>query len=1141
MNKLFTKIASIALGLSMAIGVGVAIGGREAKSVGAADNTVSWTASSGALGSTISKLNGTATGTITLSGGGQSFTMDYTRKLEALASGKSDYVAWQDSTWIQLGSGNASESIVFETSSIPGTIKSISIQAATNGSHTYTMQVGDTKYATSLSLGTYSGTITSTNPKPSDTTKTGTGTSSGKVTISINPGTRKAMIINSVSVTYNNDTPVVSTYTVTYNPNSATSGSVPTDGTAYSSGATVTVLGNTGSLARVAGGFTFDFSGWNTKADGTGTNYTAGDTFSISDNITLYAKWTYTPDAGAITYDLGSNSSFSSWTATYGSHTLSYTTTDVGSVSVVFTSANKPSSGSAVEGMPVTKGSDVEFKLTSTTHYISAITLNAKQWSDKAQTMTLHYSTNGGSSYTSTGTTSDFFAIRGSSFGNTTNAVKITFSTSNQIGIENFVVTYAMKKTLSSIAVKTPPDKTKYIYNEDFDPTGLVITLTYSTTETEDVSYSGHESSFSFSPAKITATGNVTITYATKTCTQAVTLLTVKSVTGVHSAPSYIYVGDSISTSDVVLDVLYSDDVTTGTVNPDHINVDNSAVVASTVATAWYTAAETDNTKKATFNIEVKKVPVYDYIVDEIVLSDTGITGNTYTAWSGVSKPSGAVYAGTTNENDSGGIGMRASSASGIYVTTSPGVVTKVEVVWTTTLSRTLYVFGQDTAYSQVYQKADMTGTEIGSITYSSTSTTTSSEYKYIALCVTGGAAGFSKIKITWKVEGAEYPLTDNPVLSTGSTANAYVGKNLALEVTTVPAYSDEKLIATSSNESYATVTGSGKNFTIHGVAVGEATITIKGAKGTYQSSVVVTVSVAQKTYEDKVILPGTINVTGKSYSDNNSAPHDYDGVSFKTYQVQLNGGAFSFQAGAGYIQNEEVLYTYNNGANNASIKSITLFMNSENEGTVTMYEGTAKDPSTSLAASTTTGNVKTYIFSSNMTYFRIAETGGSKLLKIDRFVIELNDSCSDVLAEARSASQIIINGLKDSCGDNKSGVVTQSQWDSINASLAAMNDNAGLSASAKQLLREADRITLDNVSQGSLLIENAMAHYDACVTKFGYTPYSGITNATPSGARIMFGSVITQNNSITIITVITLISVSAVGGYFLLRKRKED
>ena len=51
-------------------------------------------------------------------------------------------------------------------------------------------------------------------------------------------------------------------------------------------GATVTVLAN-GFTAPA--GKTFD--GWNTKADGTGTDYAAEDTFQITGDVTLYAQW----------------------------------------------------------------------------------------------------------------------------------------------------------------------------------------------------------------------------------------------------------------------------------------------------------------------------------------------------------------------------------------------------------------------------------------------------------------------------------------------------------------------------------------------------------------------------------------------------------------------------------------------------------------------------------------------------------------------------------------------------------------------------------------------------------------------------------------------------------------------------------
>ena len=92
-----------------------------------------------------------------------------------------------------------------------------------------------------------------------------------------------------MTVSYEDGGSQSGTYTVTYDGNGNTSGSVPTDATEYdATNNTATVLGNTGSLAKTG----YTFNGWNTKADGTGDGFAAGNTFTISANTTLYAQWT---------------------------------------------------------------------------------------------------------------------------------------------------------------------------------------------------------------------------------------------------------------------------------------------------------------------------------------------------------------------------------------------------------------------------------------------------------------------------------------------------------------------------------------------------------------------------------------------------------------------------------------------------------------------------------------------------------------------------------------------------------------------------------------------------------------------------------------------------------------------------------
>lgn len=78
------------------------------------------------------------------------------------------------------------------------------------------------------------------------------------------------------------------TLAVTYEYNGGTGGAPPNDPALYTSGNIVTVKGNTVNMLRG----NYIFTGWNTAADGSGTGYTAGQTFSISANTILYAQWT---------------------------------------------------------------------------------------------------------------------------------------------------------------------------------------------------------------------------------------------------------------------------------------------------------------------------------------------------------------------------------------------------------------------------------------------------------------------------------------------------------------------------------------------------------------------------------------------------------------------------------------------------------------------------------------------------------------------------------------------------------------------------------------------------------------------------------------------------------------------------------
>ena len=86
---------------------------------------------------------------------------------------------------------------------------------------------------------------------------------------------------------YYHTDPHCPSYHVYYDGNEKTSGTVPSDATDYDGGETVTVKSAT--LTRT----NYTFTGWNTESDGSGTHYAASGsaTFTITEDVTLYAEW----------------------------------------------------------------------------------------------------------------------------------------------------------------------------------------------------------------------------------------------------------------------------------------------------------------------------------------------------------------------------------------------------------------------------------------------------------------------------------------------------------------------------------------------------------------------------------------------------------------------------------------------------------------------------------------------------------------------------------------------------------------------------------------------------------------------------------------------------------------------------------
>ncbi len=90
------------------------------------------------------------------------------------------------------------------------------------------------------------------------------------------------------------------TYTVTYDGNNATGGTIPADTGAYHYGDNVVIKDFDSSNPLYRTGYT-RIGGWNTQADGKGTDYTPWQQLEIHGDMHLYAKWV--PNTYTVTLD----------------------------------------------------------------------------------------------------------------------------------------------------------------------------------------------------------------------------------------------------------------------------------------------------------------------------------------------------------------------------------------------------------------------------------------------------------------------------------------------------------------------------------------------------------------------------------------------------------------------------------------------------------------------------------------------------------------------------------------------------------------------------------------------------------------------------------------------------------------------
>ena len=168
-------------------------------------------------------------------------------------------------------------------------------------------------------------------------------------------------------------------------------------------------------------------------------------------------------------------------------------------------------------------------------------------------------------------------------------------------------ITYT-PKALSSIAVKTAPTKVSYESGENFDPTGLVITATYSDNSSLDISYASSPSSFTFTPSTSTSlsTSNtsVTIEYGGKSCNQPITVTPAKTLSSISISgyTTNFVEGDTFSFGGTVT-AHYSDSDTADVTSSATFTGYNMTTVGNQTVTVSYTYKGTTKTQEYSINV----------------------------------------------------------------------------------------------------------------------------------------------------------------------------------------------------------------------------------------------------------------------------------------------------------------------------------------------------------------------------------------------------------------------------------------------------------------------------------------------------------------------------------------------------------
>lgn len=332
--------------------------------------------------------------------------------------------------------------------------------------------------------------------------------------------------------------------------------------------------------------------------------------------------------------------------------------------------------------------------------------------------------------------------------------------------------------------------------------------------------------------------------------------------------------------------------ITYSTTNGDwYIDETSGEFLAGTTAgsvTVTATMAESDKYTGATATCTVKIVdPNQQVYSDVITAADLKGEANSYKDFSGVTKTSGAVYAGNS-ANKNGSIQLRSDkSNSGIVATTSGGRISQIIITWdnSTANARQIDVYGNTNPYTsaaELYETSGNTnqGELIGSLAKGETTLTIEGNYPYVGIRSNDGALYIKDITFVW--EKVSEPTTGSFSITDAGFATYYTDKAFVM-----PENVQGGIVTKANNEtSQLTVS---YNYQPGTVVPAKTPIVLKGEKGDYT----VNYTTSEETAPAGNMLYGADNVDADGMTF-------VEGTNVKYYKLALgNDGKCGFYWGA--------------------------------------------------------------------------------------------------------------------------------------------------------------------------------------------------------------------------------------------------